>query len=77
MTALEKMSLDDWKNITDALTKRFENLRAAAIKLTEPQAVQVSLPSKTLKTEQEVDEYLDAAKGEIMKHIKAGKPVII
>ena len=77
LSALEKMSLDDWKNITDALTKRFDNLRAAAIKLTEPQAVQVSLPSKTLKTEQEVDEYLDSAKGEIMKHIKAGKPVII
>ena len=75
--ALEKMSLEDWKNITDALTKRFENLRAAAIKLTEPQAVQVSLPSRTLKTAQEVDEYLDAAKGEIMQHINAGKPVII
>jgi hypothetical protein len=75
--ALKMISLDSWKNQTDALPKRFDNLRSAAIKLTEPQAIQVSLPSKTLKTEQEVNEYLDAAKREIMKHINASKPVII
>jgi hypothetical protein len=43
----------------------------------EPQAVQVRLPSATIKTEAELDAYLKKLRLEIQKQLDDGHPVIL
>jgi hypothetical protein len=48
----------------------------AAAELMEPEAQFVKLPNRTIKTEQDIDVWLNDAKAEIQKALKNG-PVII
>mgnify|MGYP003563552329 CR=1 FL=1 len=59
-----------------AMPSRFDAVLVGAAELMEPEAQFVKLPSRTIKTEQDVDAWLTDAKGEIHKALKNG-PVII
>ena len=61
---------------SDALRERFEKARLAAAQLLEPKAVRIELPSATLCTEQDLDNWLAAVRQAIMQRLKQG-PVII
>jgi hypothetical protein len=76
LQSLHAISLDDWRMRRDALRQRFEKARLAAAQLGEPKAVRIELPSATLCTEQELDNWLAAVRRAIMQGLKQ-EPVII
>ena len=76
LQSLHAISLDAWRMRRDALRQRFEKARLAAAQLREPKAVRIELPSATLCTEQELDNWLAAVRQAIMQGLKQG-PVII
>lgn len=77
LDSLDAISLEAWEDLIAALPARVENARSLAVKKLEPQAVRITLPSRTLKTEADVDAYLAEIRKDMMKHIKGGKPVIL
>jgi hypothetical protein len=77
LTSLNSAPLESWKSRTSALATQFEQARLLAARLLEPEAVQIRLPSATIKTEAELDAYLDKLRLEVKKQLKDGHPVIL
>lgn len=77
LESLARISLPDWETRTAGLPERFAQALLAASRLLEPKAVRVTLPGGTLKTEQEVEEYLARVRALLMEPIGAGCPVVI
>jgi len=73
---LQKTKLSELKAIRDALPARFSNVLAAAAKLLEPKAQEVSLPGRTIKNEDDLRSWLSQVEEEIRKKLKHG-PVIV
>ena len=69
-------SLDSWSTKTAALQQQFAEARLRAEKLLEPKTQQVKLSSSVLRTNEDVDEWLDETKQTLLEKIKKG-PVII
>ena len=57
-------------------SSRFDTVLVAAAELMEPEAQFIKLPQRTIKSEQEIDKWLDDVKNQIQKALKNG-PVII
>jgi len=76
LATLEKMSLSALADRVAAMSYRFDAGLVAAAELMEPEAQFVKLPSRTIKTEQEIDMWLQAVRGKLRKALKNG-PVII
>lgn len=76
LETLRHSKLSEWKALRDALPTRFDNALEAAAKLLEPEAQPVSLPSATLKSEQDLKEWLLAVEKRIREKLKKG-PVIV
>jgi len=74
--SLEQTSLPTWKIQTDALAQRFARAAIAAAKLLEPKIQHMHLTSDTLKTEQDVKNWLAGAENELLQKIKTG-PVVV
>lgn len=70
--SLESISLDSWQTLTDALPARFQKVKLQAAKLLAPKARRISLPGATLRTEQEVDEWLKRVREMILKNLQDG-----
>ncbi|MGI8553637.1 MAG: BREX system P-loop protein BrxC, partial [Dehalococcoidia bacterium] len=77
LKTLEERPLPDWGNRLAALPGRLVAAREAAAKRLEPQAVSLRPPHATLKTEQDLDDYLARLRSTIMAEIDAGRPVLI
>jgi len=77
LAALDAACLEDWKTKAEAIPARVDRAREAAARLLEPKAVRLSPRSVTLKSEGEVDGYLQELRADIMAYIKAGHPVIL
>ena len=73
---LQKTRLSELKAIRDALPARFNNVLAAAAKLLEPKAQEVSLPGTTIKNKEDLRAWLALVEEEILKKLKHG-PVIV
>ena len=73
---LQKTKLSELKAIRDALPTRFSNVLAAAAKLLEPKAQEVSLPGGTIKNEDDLQAWLALVEEEIREKLKDG-PVIV
>ncbi|MEA2084647.1 MAG: hypothetical protein U9O82_10530 [Thermodesulfobacteriota bacterium] len=58
------------------MPSRFDAVLVGAAELMEPEAQFVKLPSRTIKTKQDIDAWLNDAKNKIQKALKNG-PVII
>ena len=69
--------LPKWEEKTAALSERIARARLEAARRLEPQAIRVQLPSRTLRTTDEVDGYLSEARGLILLQIDAGHPVVV
>ncbi|MFW5753010.1 MAG: BREX system P-loop protein BrxC, partial [Planctomycetota bacterium] len=74
--SLERTALPAWKTRTDALPQQFARAALAAAKLLEPATQHMRLSSGTLKTEQDVKDWLAGAEKDLLAKIKNG-PVVI
>ena len=74
--ALEETPLAAWKTKTDALPQQFARAALAAAKLLEPKTQRVRLSSGTLKTEQDVKDWLTKTEKDLVKKLKDG-PVVV
>ena len=70
------MSLSALTDRVAALPSRFDAVLVAAAELMEPEAQFIKFPQRTIKTDQEIDQWLDDVKAQIKKALKNG-PVII
>jgi hypothetical protein len=77
LSALEATNLQQLQDRLAALPTRFSEALQEALRLAAPKAVRLSLPSASLQTEEEVDEYLQKLREAIMRHIAEGSSVIL
>jgi hypothetical protein len=76
LTSLAEISLDSWMTRHDALPQRFANALEEAAKLIEPKAVRVSLPSATIRNDDELRAWLDDVEARLRGQLGRG-PVIV
>lgn len=74
--SLDERSLANWRMLREALPTRFEAARLAAAKRHEPTVTRVHLPSRTLRTPQEVEAWLAEVGALLDGRVKQG-PVIV
>jgi len=77
LAALDAKSLDAWGTEALVAPTRMHQAREEAARLLEPKAVRVRPKSTTLHNVQEVDDYLDGLRTEIMAYVQEGNPVIL
>lgn len=77
LDSLNAASLSEWENLTLALSNRFGQAQTEAARMLEPKSVKVRPKKANLKTEDDVDEYLDGLREEILGHVREGRPVIL
>jgi hypothetical protein len=73
---LRQSKLSEWKALRDAIPTRFDNALEAAAKALEPEAVAVSLPSATIRNEDELKGWLKEVEHRIRAKLK-DRPVIV
>ena len=76
LAALETVPLNQWRDRTDALPSRVDNLLAAASKLLEPKAQYVTLPSATIHSTDELEAWLADVRTAVEARLREG-PVIL
>ena len=76
LRTLDQAPLSYWADKIDGLEARFARAREIAAKEAF-KAVKVTPPPRTLKDRDEAEAYVGDLRAEIMKHIDAGKPVVI
>lgn len=76
LKTLQEKSLADRWTLLDALPVRFQKALEEAAKLLEPKATKVTLPGATIKTEDELEQWIESVRTEVKKKLKDG-PVIL
>ena len=76
LRSLEKTSALSWGTKTNALPQQFAHVALAAAKLLEPTTHNIRLTSVTLRTQEDVHEWLRETEKNLLEQIKQG-PVII
>jgi hypothetical protein len=74
--SLEETSITNWKTKIDALPKQFSNAALSAARLLEPETQTVKLTSSTLKTEDDVRNWIVDVEEELLDKIQDG-PIVI
>jgi len=74
--ALEETPLTGWKTKIDALPQQFSNAALSAARLLEPETQTVKLTSGTLKTENDVRNWINRTEQELLERLEDG-PVVI
>ena len=73
---LEQTALPAWKTKTDALSQQFTRAAMAAARRLEPKTQNVRLTSGTLRTKNEVSEWLAETERKLLEKLKDG-PIVI
>lgn len=76
LQTLAKINLAMFADRVAAMPGRFENVAAAAAELCEPEAQFIKVPRRTLKTEKEIDAWVDDVKRQLQKALQQG-PIVI
>jgi hypothetical protein len=76
LSTLEETPLGNWKTKINALPQQFRNAARQAAELLEPQVHYVQLTSRTLRTSQEVMEWVEETREELLETINDG-PIVI
>jgi hypothetical protein len=76
LAALEATRSRDWEDRIDLLPPRIAKAREQAAKLVEPAAIRLTPPSATLRTQEDVDAYLDELRAKIEAQLEKG-PVVL
>jgi len=73
---LDQHSIQSWDDRTDALAERFARAQAMAAKELEPKTQIIDIPRQTLKTEEDIEIFLQGLKKQLKAALKKG-PVVI
>ena len=76
LSTLNRISLEGFSNQVAAISSRFHSISDAAAKLCEPEAQFIHLPRRTLKTEAEIDSWLEEVKKTCKAALQEG-PIVI
>ena len=76
LDSLERVSLQSWKMRTAALPPLFEKARIRAAKLVEPETQQVRLPRATLRSQADINDWVEKTEQELLEHLERG-PIMI
>ena len=76
LESLGQISLDDWRTRTAALPQLFADARIRADKLVEPKTHHFKLRSTTLRTPEDVKDWLGETERELLKQVEQG-PVVV
>ena len=76
LATLDRINLQSFRDRIAAMPGRFGQVVLDAAKLTEPEVQEVDLPCRTLKSEEEVNAWLQEARDILLDKIKKG-PVIV
>ncbi|MBF9018802.1 MULTISPECIES: hypothetical protein [unclassified Oceanispirochaeta] len=76
LASLGETSIESLKDKLAALPNRYKQAQMQAAKELEPKAREVILPSRTMKTEQDIDAWMEEVKAELLKALEDG-PVVI
>ena len=76
LQSLERISLDGWRTRTAALPRLFADARAEADRLVEPAVRHVKLASSTLRSPEDVKEWVESTERELLDRIRHG-PVVV
>jgi hypothetical protein len=76
LRALQICDLPRWDTLKAALPQQFDQALTQAIKLSEPKARRLTIPSATIKTPEDLEAWLTARRKEITEALKDG-PVIL
>lgn len=77
LAALRARNCREWGEARLALSARVEGALSEARKVSEPQAAEVRLPRPTVRTEAEVDTYLDAVRATLLSALENAPAVVI
>ena len=73
---LDQRSIQSWNERLDALTGRFARAREMAAKELEPKTQIVDIPRQTIKTEEDIEAWLQEMKKRLKAALKKG-PIVI
>jgi hypothetical protein len=77
LETLDASPIAGWEDRINLVPTRRDQARQAAAKLLEPESVSITPPSATLRTEPELDAYLEGVRTQVLPHLRAKKTVII
>lgn len=76
LASLSEISLESWATRRDALPQRFAKAVEEAVKIIEPEAIRVALPSATIRNEAELRTWLTEVEYHVREQLGKG-PVIV
>ena len=76
LSTLNRISLERFSDRVSAISSRFDRVSDSAAKLCEPEAQFIHLPRRTLKTEAEIDTWIEEVKKTCKLALEAG-PIVI
>ncbi len=74
---MQKTSLPAWETKIAALPGQFQAAIEEAIRLTEPKAKDYLLPKQTIKSKEELEEYLLKLRTDLEELLKSGESIIL
>jgi hypothetical protein len=74
---LRKISLDAWKTKTSALSGQFQTALEEAVKLSAPKAEFYTLPKRNIKSDADIQKYVDDIKAELTELLKKAGSIIL
>jgi hypothetical protein len=77
LEALDATPLSAWQDRISLVPSRRDQARQRAAKHLEPESVTVTAPSAIIKTDKDLDDYVDELRGRVRPHLDADKTVII
>ena len=77
LNELQKVSLSAWETKIAALPGQFQSAIEDAIKLIEPKAKEYKLPKRTIKSKEELEEYLTELRTSLEDLLESGESVIL
>jgi len=70
--ALNEVSLEQWRDRTDALASKFDNARMDAVQRLQPKLQRITLPRTTFETEEDVNTWLAQVKAQVLDKLSDG-----
>jgi len=77
LNQLQKTSLSAWETRIAALPGQFQSALEDAVRLTEPKAKDYKLPKRTIKSKEDLEEYLSELRIDLEELLKSGESIIL